>query len=79
MIRTSNNRRMNMKTQNEISLLADQELDAVVGGRMATGRDPKPLPGGDVKGVPGYPLFNALAESTAGGALVDLLVFAIFA
>jgi hypothetical protein len=70
---------MNMNTCNEISLLADQDLDAVVGGRIATGRDPKPLPGGDVKGVPGYPLFNTLAESTAGGALVDLLVFAIFA
>jgi hypothetical protein len=70
---------MNMNTCNEICLLADQDLDAVVGGRIATGRDPKPLPGGDVKGVPGHPLFNALAESTAGGALVDLLVFAIFA
>ena len=33
MVRSSDNRRMNVKTQNEISLLADQELDAVVGGR----------------------------------------------
>jgi hypothetical protein len=39
---------MNMNTQNEINLLADQDLDAAIGGRMKTGMDPKPLPGGSV-------------------------------
>jgi hypothetical protein len=69
---------MNMKTQNEISLLADQELDAVVGGMMKLPNTKVPPPGGAVVGVPGHPLFNTLAESTAAGLVVDLLVFAIF-
>jgi len=34
MVRSSDNGVMNMKTQDEISLLTDQELDAVVGGRI---------------------------------------------
>jgi hypothetical protein len=77
MIRTSNNRRMNMKTQNEISLLADQELDAVVGGRMATGRDPKPCPGG-VAGFVHNQVFEGLAIGGGAGLALDLVAIALF-
>ena len=67
-----------MNTQNEISLLADQELEAAVGGRMATGMDPKPAPGGVVKGEPGWPLFNTLVKYGTVGVLVDIGVALIF-
>jgi hypothetical protein len=42
---------MNMRTENEISLLADQELDAVVGGMMNDGK--QQLINKDQRGVPG--------------------------
>jgi hypothetical protein len=58
-----------MNSRNEISVLTDQELDAVVGGRMATGMDPKPAPGGVVKGEPARPWLNSLLEGVGiGGA-----------
>ena len=61
-----------MKTQNEISLLADQELDAVVGGRMALQRpDIKPqngVPGSGGKNRDG--LLAAGLGAIAGAALV---------
>jgi hypothetical protein len=61
---------MNMNSRNEISPLADQDLDAVVGGRMATGMDPKPAPGGVVQGVPAHPWLNSLLQGVGiGGTL----------
>jgi hypothetical protein len=60
-----------MKTQNEMSLLADQELDAVVGGRMNDGK--QQLINKDQRGVPGSFASSDLAkiiEITAAAAVV---------
>jgi hypothetical protein len=63
-----------MNTRNEISLLADQELDVVVGGRIATGRDPKPAPGGALQNpiIKGYIIGGAAAVTFDVLALIFL-------
>jgi hypothetical protein len=68
---------MNMNTQSEISLLADQDLDAVVGGRMATGMDPKPLPGGSVHA--GNAFTTDVGLGIIGSVVLYGLAVAIFA
>jgi hypothetical protein len=68
---------MNMNTLTEISLLADQELEAVVGGRIATGMDPKPCPGG-VAGFVHNQVFEGLAIGGGAGLALDLVAIALF-
>jgi hypothetical protein len=68
---------MSMNTLTEISLLADQELDAAVGGRIATGMDPKRRPGG-IAGFVHNQVLEGLAIGGEAGLALDLVAIALF-
>jgi hypothetical protein len=68
---------MSMNTLTEINSLADQELDAAVGGRIATGMDPKPRPGG-VAGFVHNQVLEGVAIGGGAGLALDLVAIALF-
>jgi hypothetical protein len=68
---------MNMKTQNEISLLADQELDAVVGGRINLPHLDRPHISGSNQGRINDHSGEILAGTVAGVILVSAVVGSI--